>query len=975
MRSYTRRLAAATAAALLAAGVAVPPATAGVGPVVIDDHDSHIPPRAYEISSSSGGTVYGSDDGGFGRLHLSPAPMTLSTPVDLGPRPRTRMATTISGSRVAVPQAGSTTTTPVTQVRSCLVGTCPTMTTRTLPAGWRYVGNADDRAVVFHSATNKLGLLEWTGSNAVTSEWTLPGTYEETPTAVGDLTGIALSGGGQVVYVNRTANTVHDLGYGDGAVLTPTSIVWYAVAVGEEPTFDETRIYRVLRTVTEAAPTPTTVLSLNGAPAIEQVAATDFGVAYTIPNADGDGTNDLWTMAYDSAPVLYARPLTTNGLANFETSNQVLVNDRLAGIPGLYSVTPGSYSGSLRGIVPTRGAITHDVAVSNGRAVYVDDMTENLPMFMRTVTDGSPGPESLFTSVTGGSVGLSGPYIAFTRPGSVPGSTNVVYGRTDGTLTTRSFASSEIGRVEISGRRALLTGGTRARVIDIPTGAITDLGRSFAAIFGEYVGLISYDTGAVTRRNLDNGSVQVIRFAESGCTTFCVDDDNWQLALWGHELVYAFGHGGSSPAVVSGLWNGNTGATTPLSMLSSGVTPLYTEVAYWGGLLLVAHNNATVRLYDMRSGTPGDGVLVDDFAEEPFAMDGNVVAWRPLSNLKAVVRDVRDFVPGFSASPRYLGGTVPAAVGPGTASETWTPAFLVSQETVGTLQIREGSASGTVIKSIPVGTLYGELTATWDGTAADDSDVPQGTYYWTIEVGGLSPAPLQRASGVSAASGTVYVSRSPLGAPSLTAPARSTDVSATTSFPLSWTVPAGAPAGTRFLLERSVNGGAFAASTITSATSLSYGGAPGTTYRFRVAAIDPAGRQGAFSAVRTTVVPFHDNAAGTSYAGVWDTGFHGSLYGGSQRYSAAPGATFTFRATGTAIYLIGSRATNYGQFQVSIDGGAYSGLIDAYSSTARVRQVIYSKSGLSNTAHTIKVRVYGTRGRPNVGIDAIGYLR
>lgn len=973
MRSYTRRLAAATSAALLVAGVAVPPSTAGVGPVVIDDHDSHIPPRAYEISSSTGGTVYATDDGGFGRVHLSPAPMTFATPIDLGPRPRTHMPTTISGSRVAVPQPGSSWDTPVTVVRSCVIGICPTMSTRTLPAGWRYVGNADDRAVVFHSATNKLGLLEWTGSNAVTNEWTMPVTYAQTPSAVGDLTGVAVSGGGEITFVNRTANSVHYLDYGDGAVLTPTSIVWHAVGVGEPA--DETRIYRVLRSTTDANPAPVTAHTLFGAPAIEQLAANDFGAAWTVPNGDSEGTSALWSATWDGAPVRYARDLTTSGLSNFEATNQVLVNDRRAGIPGLYKITPGSYSGSLAGLAPTRGAVTYDVAVSNGRAMYVDDMTENLPLFTRTVTDGAPGPESMFTSATAGQVALSGPYVAFTRPTGSAGSVNVVYGRTDSVLTTRSFAEREVGRIEVSGRRLLLTGGERARVIDMVTGAMTDLGRSYAAIFGEYVGLINYDTGAVTRRNLDTGSVQVVRIAEPGCTSECVDDDNWQLALWGHELVYSFGHSGSSAAVVSGLWNGNSGGTTALSMLSSAAQPLYTEIAYWGGLLLVAHNDATVRLYDMRSGTPGEGVLVDGFAEEPFAMDGNVVAWRPLSNLKAVVRDVRDFVPGFAASPRYLDGVVPAGFGPDTAAETWKPSFLVSQEMTGTLQIREGSASGAIVKSIPVGTLNGELTGLWDGTTADASDAPQGTYFWTIEVGGISPTPLQRASGVSVASGTVYLSRTPLGAPGLTAPARSTDVSASTSFPVSWTPPAGVPAGTRYVLQRSVNGGAFADSTTTTATSLSYGGAPGTTYRFRVAALDAAGRRGSYSAVRTTVVPFNDNATGTVYGGVWRTGLHGSLYGGSHRYSSAPGATYTFKATGTAIYLIGTRSTNYGQFQVSIDGGAYSGLIDSHASSLQLRRVLYSRSGLSNATHTIKVRVYGTRGRPNIGIDGVGFLR
>lgn len=979
MRSITRRFTAVAAAALLAAGVAVPPATAGLGPAVIDDHDSHIAPRAYDLYSSTGGTVYGTDNGGFGRIYLVAGAMTTGSPtIDLGPRPRTYTPTTISGSRVAIPVAGAEYGTPITQVRSCLIGTCPTVSTLTIPAGWVYVGNADDRAVVYHKAMNTLGLIAWTGSGGVvTPQWLMPSDYsddDDPPTARADATGIVVSGGGDVTYVNRSAasgaGTVHNLGYGTGGVLTPTYVVWYAVAVGE-PDFDQTQIYRILRTDSAPNPTPGIQRALAGAPAIEDLAATDLGIAYTIGN--DDGTDTLWTMPYDGTPVAYARPLTTTALANFLNTGQILINDRLAGIPGLYKVNVGAYSGALTGLVPVRGANTLSVGVSHGRAVYIDDMTADLPMFTRDVTNGLPGPESLVTGATAGQVAISGPYVAYFRENDDPTKMDVVYGRLGGAVKVTTVPMNESGRVTISGRRVLVSGGERTRVIDAETQAVTDLGRTFAAIFGEYVGMINFDTAAVTRRNLDNGTVQTVRAAVAGCTTNCVDDDNWALAAWGHELVYSFGHGGTVGGHASGLWNGNTNATTPTPMLSDASGALHTEVAYWSGLLLVARHGATVRLYDMRNGASES--LVDSFAEEPFALDGNVVAWRPLTDLKAVVRDVRDFVPGHTPELRYLGGSTPAAFGTD-ADPEWDASFVLSQNlTGGTLTIHSGSVSGPVVKSIPISTLYGEATATWDGTDVESGDVPQGTYYWTLEGGGVSPTPVVRANGTSPVTGSIFVSRTPLAAPTLNAPALSTDVTASTTFPLSWTAPAGAPSGTRYLVQRSINGGAYGTATTTSALSMPYGGTPGTTYRFRVAAIDPAGRQGAFSAVKTTVVPFNDNATGTAYTGTWLTGSGLSFYGGSHRYSGTAGATYTFKATGTAIYLVGTRSTNYGQFQVSIDGGAYSGLIDTYSSSVQYRKVLYSVGRLSNATHTIRVRVAGTSRRPYVGIDGVGFLR
>jgi hypothetical protein len=127
------------------------------------------------------------------------------------------------------------------------------------------------------------------------------------------------------------------------------------------------------------------------------------------------------------------------------------------------------------------------------------------------------------------------------------------------------------------------------------------------------------------------------------------------------------------------------------------------------------------------------------------------------------------------------------------------------------------------------------------------------------------------------------------------------------------------------------------------------------------------------SAEKATVVPY-DDTSGT-YGGSWSTALSSSLYRGSHHKSGSAGATYTLTATGSRIYLVGTRGTSYGQLQVSIDGGAYSSAIDTYSATSKYRQVLYSKTGLSNATHTIKVRVVGTSGRPYVSVDGVGFLR
>ncbi|HVF05499.1 MAG TPA: hypothetical protein VNA20_11725 [Frankiaceae bacterium] len=969
MPNARRRLAVLPAAFLLAAGLAHVPATAGSGPVVIDAHDSHIPTAAYEISSSTGGTVYSADVGGFGRYYLAPAAMAVGSPtIDLGPRGYNRVGATISGTRVAFPHAPSygsdTYSSPVTSVRSCPIGTCPTMTTLTVPAGHVYVGNAGDAAILYSSATDQLRLSSWTGTLGVSYD--LPFHYDEPPVAHADATGIVLSGNGNVTFVNRVANTVTDLDYGDGGYLTPSYVVWHAVGVGPEAGPWSTKVYRVLRSNPGIVGT---VVDLADAPGIEDLAANDTGVAWTIPNGDEDGSQALWTMPYDGTPALYARRLLNSGLSTFEGTAQVLVNDRLAGIPGFYKVTPGAYSGSLTGILPVRPSITRSLAVSTGRAIYTDDTTHDHPAYIRDVTNATPGPESSVTHAAE-SVGLSGPYVAFTRPSTTEGSTDVFYGRTGTTLARVTYPMSQVAKVSVSGSRVLVNGAT-TRVIDAATGSVTSLGSVFAAIFGDHVATISPATGAVQRRNLVTGAVQTVRAAVAGCTssTSCVDDDGWHLSMWGAEVVYAFGHGGTTPGFASGFFDGLTAGTTALPMLYHLGDPSVWALTYWDGHLLVSHSHdVNLHLYDLRAG--GD-VLVDSFAEAPFGLDGNVVAWRPDTDLRAVVRDVRDFYPGYAPEPRLLGGTLPAGFGPGAPVPLWKPSLLLSQDTTGAVDIHSGSATGPVVRSLPFTSVRGEVTPTWDGRDGSGVLLPQGTYYWTLSRPGAGPIPIENSAGSAGASGPVYLSTAAPGAPGLTAPARSTDVTAGTSFPVRWALP-GAPAGTMYRLSRSTNGGAFATVTTTSATAYTATGAPGSTYRFRVQAIDPAGRVGAASATRTTMVP-HD--AGGTVSGTWTTAPGASYYRGSQRRASTAGATWSFTGTGTQIQLIGTKAASYGQLQVSIDGGAYAAATDTYSASTRYRQVLYTRSGLAAGPHTIKVRVVGTGGRPYVGIDAVAYLR
>jgi hypothetical protein len=951
----------------LAVAAAVLPAYAGPGPVPLDTHDSYIPARAFEMSSSAAGTVFAADAGTgiFGHVYLVRAPMTTgSAHVDLGDRAPSSVdgsAPSIRGTQVAVPVVPTLGGEAVTAVKYCAAATCPTTSTYTVPAGWRYLGNGEDRALIYHEGTHTLGLAPWNGTAA--TNIVLPPEAPAPATATGDTTGVLLTGGGTATYVNRSTSAVTVVADANLAVLTPTFVVWYLVATGA-PAFDTTAVRAVARSA-PAAPY-STLASLPGAPDFNTFAANDSGVAWLLPQ--DDGSTLLYTLPIaGGTPTLYPRNVDSTGLAPFEGGATFLVNDSRAGIPGFYEVTPGSTGGTLTGLLPVRQAITRSLSVSNSRALYADDMTDENPVFLRAVPNGVPdATETTVSASSRGSVSLSGPYVAFTRPGQV------VYGRAGGTLHTTAIPAADLARVQLSGRRLVVTGGMNARLVDVVTGAVTALGHVYATLFGEYLVTLNYDTGLLQRRILTTGAVQTIRGAT--CTSSCVDEEGYQLAAWGNEVAYAFVHAGASPALSKGVWDGTTGThVSALNMLGTLAAPAYYEFRYWDGLLLVYRRDFTLRLYSVRA--PGTDVEVESYGDAPMDLDGHVVAWRRLTDLRAVVRPLSDLAPGYDAAPRYLGGTVPDGFGDGSPEGgLWKPSFLVSQDVSYTLQLHSGSAAGPVVRTLGGSSLYGEAAPVWDGEDTGGSPVPQGTYWWTLTGTGAGALALKNAAGTATTvSGSVYVSRSaPTATATLSAPVLASDVSTTATFPVSW---GGAPAGLRYTVQRSVNGGAFGTLLAeTAATSTSFAGSPGNTYRFRVAVTDAAGRLGPWSAIRTTVVPYDDRSA--TFTPSWAFVTSGLRYLSTHHYSGTAGATMTFTATGNVIYLVGGRGASYGQFQVSVDGGAYSAPIDTYAAATQYRRVLFTRSFAgAPAAHTIKVRVVGTSGRPLVSVDGLGYRR
>jgi hypothetical protein len=82
--------------------------------------------------------------------------------------------------------------------------------------------------------------------------------------------------------------------------------------------------------------------------------------------------------------------------------------------------------------------------------------------------------------------------------------------------------------------------------------------------------------------------------------------------------------------------------------------------------------------------------------------------------------------------------------------------------------------------------------------------------------------------------------------------------------------------------------------------------------------------------------------------------------GGSALESSVPGATATYRFTGTSVTWIGQRSNTSGIALVKVDGGA-GVQVDLFAHNFEVNSPVYSLYGLAPGSHTLTIQVTGTR--------------
>jgi len=166
----------------------------------------------------------------------------------------------------------------------------------------------------------------------------------------------------------------------------------------------------------------------------------------------------------------------------------------------------------------------------------------------------------------------------------------------------------------------------------------------------------------------------------------------------------------------------------------------------------------------------------------------------------------------------------------------------------------------------------------------------------------------------------------------------------------------------------------------TATTGRRFHGRLGKTYYFKAKAKDAAGNVGAFSAEKTTLVPFD------GLRGKYIVSRHGfrlnkwgkksmTSYSRTLRMSSAKGEQITYKYKKTnQINLIANLGPGHGKFKVLVDGVS-KGTVDTKAATTKKRQVVFTVDFASFGTHKIQVVNLGTPGRPTIEMDGIAVRR
>ena len=181
----------------------------------------------------------------------------------------------------------------------------------------------------------------------------------------------------------------------------------------------------------------------------------------------------------------------------------------------------------------------------------------------------------------------------------------------------------------------------------------------------------------------------------------------------------------------------------------------------------------------------------------------------------------------------------------------------------------------------------------------------------------------------------------------------------------------------RYQLQRRRDGGPWRTVTLPTsrATAISQRLATGSTWAYRLRAVDRAGNTGSWRA-GPTFRPRRvaETAAAVVYRGDWTEVEDAAASGGRYRTAAVAGASATLAFTGRDVAWIAPRGPGFGKAEVWVDG-VRRAVVDLAAAAPTARATVFRAHWSTRGEHRVRVRVLGTTGRPTVPLDGFAVLR
>ncbi len=187
---------------------------------------------------------------------------------------------------------------------------------------------------------------------------------------------------------------------------------------------------------------------------------------------------------------------------------------------------------------------------------------------------------------------------------------------------------------------------------------------------------------------------------------------------------------------------------------------------------------------------------------------------------------------------------------------------------------------------------------------------------------------------------------------------------------VAWTPVSGAVAY-RVLRATSASGPFAAIATTAGLAYSDTGRSAGVRYYYQVKGIDSGSLLGPASptvSVATYGTPTVrvDSSLSQLTATGWATRTGSRYYGGSTRSVSRAGKRITVPFRGTKVTWYGTRGKSFGKAKVYVDG-TYQRTVDLYYRSTRYNRALFTKTGLSDAAHTLTVVVSSSKNRRATG--------